>query len=102
MKAAIYARSFIKNKHNVDQVAACKEFVNIKGGTVVCVFVDKGAASDKKIRPNLKKMIDMSYNGHFDTIVVYEPARLFRNLINLEDLRLTLDKIGVKLLVTMK
>jgi DNA invertase Pin-like site-specific DNA recombinase len=59
------------------------------------VFEDEGVSGNTTNRPGFKKLLDASYKGKIDTIVVYRLDRFSRQATTAIRLILTLDEAGV-------
>jgi len=61
----------------------------------VFVFKDEGISGTTTNRPDLKKLLDLAYQGKIDTIVVYRLDRFSRHATTAIRLILSLDEVGV-------
>lgn len=91
MRAAIYARfsSDLQNPKSADdQLAACRKYVEAKGGSVVLSFKDEGVSgASVKNRPQLQALLTIAGNGAFDAVVVESLDRLSRSVGDLDKIR---------------
>ena len=83
MKAAIYARysSDLQDEKSIeDQVAACRRWVEAKGGEIVTIFEDRAiSGASLRNRPGALAAIESAKSGRYDTLVCEALDRLSRD-----------------------
>ncbi|QWU17336.1 Resolvase, N terminal domain [Paenibacillus sophorae] len=99
MKAAIYARTATKEQSIEAQITKCKEFIESLGGEVTCIYSDEGFSANDHNRPSLRKLIEESSSGDFNTVVSFGYARIFRNVFDLKEFEFGLNQQEIELLI---
>ncbi len=74
MKAAVYTR--VSSQRQADegyslaqQRAACEQFVEVKGWTLLGTFEDAGVSGGRKSRPKLDELVGLIEAGEVDVLV---------------------------------
>lgn len=81
-KAVIYARysSSSQNEQSIEtQIDICKTFAKNKNLVVIKEYIDKGISGTSANRPGFKHMINDSYSGSFQYVIVYKLDRFARD-----------------------
>lgn len=63
------------------QVGRCTEWCNQQSIPVLDVFADRAISGMKETRPEYQRMMQALYAGGADTVVIYDPSRMFRNMV---------------------
>ncbi|HWR31820.1 MAG TPA: recombinase family protein, partial [Negativicutes bacterium] len=85
--SAIYARVSTDDQARAgyslpDQVAACRQRLLALGHTDIAEYIDDGYSGEFLDRPALSRLRDDLRKKKVEIVMVYDPDRLSRNLIN--------------------
>lgn len=86
-RAAIYCRVSTDEQAErgtslADQRVRCEGYCRAEAWTVVATYIDDGVSGATTQRPELSRLIDDSRRGIFDRVVVTDPDRLSRDLVD--------------------
>lgn len=76
-----------------DQISSCKQLA----GEICREYIDDGYSGEFLERPGLDRLREDIFAGIIDTVIMYDPDRMSRNLTNQLILADELEKSGVKL-----
>ncbi len=87
VRAAIYCRVSTDDQADrgtslVDQQARCDAYCHTESWTVVGAFIDDGISGATTDRPELSRLMSEAAQGTFDRVVVTDPDRLSRDLVD--------------------
>lgn len=81
------------------QRAAIKEYCNRTGLTLLQEFVDEAHSATNVQRPEFQRMMKEAMNGpDWETIIVYDLSRLFRNVTDAAFYKSKLNDMGIKII----
>ena len=81
MRTVIYTRSATIDEARLEsQKAACREFAEAQGWSVVAYYADAGTSGCSLKRSQLERMLQDAQDGRFDVIVIHRVDRLARSL----------------------
>jgi len=100
---AIYARVSTADQAEhgysiIDQLRSCREHAKKYFITEVSEYVDDGYSGEYLERPALDKLRQMLRNTQIQSVIIYDPDRLSRNLTNQLLIADEIEKAGAKLI----
>lgn len=101
MNAAIYARTNTVNKKSLrKQVKECRKFASDKNIIVSSdnIYVDEAISGDKLDRKGLNDLMAAAKNSNFEAILVYDLARVSRNMTHVLSLATQFKSLGISLI----
>lgn len=103
MNVAIYARGANTKEQTISyQIKTCEEFVVGKNGQIVEIYSDEGFSAHDNKRPELLRLLNDATKQEFDTVVVSNYSRLFRNVLKIKEFEQGLAQLDIKLIVVDK
>lgn len=98
MRAAIYARSAIKDDSKIEeQVTLCKRYASKQGWNVVHVYMDSGASRANPEREGMQALMQDASENKFEIVLTSDHNRLAGNLADFLKFCMALHSFDVKL-----
>lgn len=99
MRAAIYVRISLdmtgEGRGVARQEEDCRALADHLGWDIAGVYIDNDVSAYAKVRPNYRRMLEDITAGRIDAIVAWAPDRIYRRLVDLEELIRLIDNRNV-------
>jgi len=79
--AVIYTRCATDPQSIIDQLNSCREFAVKHGYIIVVIFIDKCMSGNTADRPQFRQILADSRKKLFDTVIVHDFTRFFRDWV---------------------